>query len=431
MMKKKLAILVCAVMTVLMIGSISAIADDGQITLHYMTYSSGDGWTAEQQIIENFQKAYPNIKVETTVVSGTADFITALKTKFAAGEEPDIFRFQGGNRTIEFASAGKLVDLTDEPFMSAFNPKDLELNTYQGRVYAMPLDVQGTGLFVNLDALAQYGDFDLPESFPQLMALCQNLRDLGLEYPLLCAGKDINNVSQVDFQYLATVVWYNNPDYYKEMLEGTRHFTDDWIVQMFNKYEQMREYMSPDVLGVDNDEAIKRFIRGDGVLWVAHSSTITRIRELDPEINFVMVPSVLQDKVEDRVYNVGICDSMQIVNTTEYLDACKQFLEYYISDESVKIFVEVGKRFSAVMGTSYVPDPSLENTIVWMEGDRRIGHADLIWIPGIKDVMKEVTQKWFLGDPLEDVLNEWEAQHQALMEANPEFVANFLSRYAK
>ena len=39
--------------------------------------------------------------------------------------------------------------------------------------------------------------------------------------------------------------------------------------------------------------------------------------------------------------------------------------------------------------------------------------------------MKEVTQKWFLGEPLDNVLNEWESQHQRLLKANPKFIEEY------
>lgn len=426
---KKLALLLCLC---LVAGfAVPAMAADAPFTLRYMTGSTGDMWIAEQQVIANFEAANPDVKVEATVVAGTADFVTALKTKFAAGEQPDVFNFQGGNRTIEFARAGRLMDITDQPFMKRQYDADKTLNTYQGRTYAFALDYQCTGLWINMDAITEYvPDFTVdqaPKCFPELMDLCKKLRDGGLENPLLCAGKDINNVSQVDFQYLATVVWYNNPAYYLEMLKGERHFNDQFIRDMFDKYGQMREYMSEDCLGVDNDEAIKRFIRGDGALWVAHGNTITRLREMDPELNCVMVPSIFVDKPEDQVFNIGVCNSIQIVSDTKNPDACLRFVDHYTSEESARIMVQTGKIFSAVKGVEEAPDPAFEPCLPWLGSDRRIGHADLVWIAGIKDVMKQVTQKWFLGDPLDDVLNEWESQHQALMAADPTYVEEYIA----
>ena len=54
-----------------------------------------------------------------------------------------------------------------------------------------------------------------------------------------------------------------------------------------------------------------------------------------------------------------------------------------------------------------------------------MAHADLIWVPGIKDVMKEITQKWYMGNSTESVLAEWDSQHHRLLEANPDFIKNF------
>jgi hypothetical protein len=72
-----------------------------------------------------------------------------------------------------------------------------------------------------------------------------------------------------------------------------------------------------------------------------------------------------------------------------------------------------------------VYDDALKPMLPWLNGNKKSPHADLVWIPGIKDIMKEVTQKWFLGEPIENVLNQWEEQHQRLMKANPAFVENF------
>lgn len=428
---KKLAVFLCMILCLSMIA-IPSLADE-QITLKYMTLSSDMQWEAEQQILELFEKEYPNIKVETTVVGGVPDFVTVLATKFASGEAPDVFSFQGGSRTFEYASSGKLYDLTGQPFMDRCYESDLKLLEYKDGVYAMPINVEMSGLFINMDALAQYGDFAPPTCFPELIALLDSLRAAGCEYPLVCAGKDIGNVSQVDFQYLATVLWYNQPDYYLELLDGRRAFnTDPGIQDMFKKYEQLREYMNPDSLGVDNEEAKKRFIRGDGVVWIAHTTNVASLRELGgDEFNFKVFPSVLQDKTEDRVVNAGVCLSMHVTSESKNLDAALKLLEFYSRPEIADLYVKVSKYASALKGVTTLPDPAYEPMFQFMadEPERRIGHADLIWIGGIKDVMKEVTQKWFLGEDLQSCLDYWEEQHQLLIEANPSFVDDFIQKY--
>lgn len=396
------------------------------VVLRYLTSNGGPQLQAEQQITDKFMKANPNIKVEVTSVPGTQEFVTALKAKFAAGEEPDLYLFQGGNRTIEFAKAGLLYDLTDEPFMSQAKPEDLPFNSYNGRVYGFPIDYQLTGLFINMDVFKKYTDVKIPESFPELLNACEKIKQQGFKSPMLIAGKDINNVAQFDFQYLSTVVLFNNPDYYKEILDGKRKFNDPFIREMFNKFAQIRNYMSADSLGVDNEEAIKRFVRGDGVFWIAHGSTIPRIRELaGKDFNFIVVPTVLQDKPEDRVFNVGLTLAIHIVKSTKNLDAAKAYMANHVSKESGEAMVKVGGMISAYKGVDVVPDSAIEPCLKWLSSNRKSPHADLVWIPGIKDVMKEVTQKWYMGEPIDNVLNEWESQHQRLLKANPDFIKNY------
>lgn len=428
---KRIALVLCLVLCLSMLSSVAMA--EGQITLRYMSLSDAERWDAEQKMIQMFEEENPDIHIEATAVAGVPDFITVLSTKFAADEAPDVFSFQGGSRTFEYASAGKLYDLTGQPFMDKFYDSDLELLRYKDGIYAMPINVEMNGLFVNEEALAQYEGVTVPTCFPELIEQLQKLRDAGCEYPLICAGKDIGNVSQVDFQYLATVLWFNNPDYYLELLTGKRAFNNDPdIYDLFDKYGQLREFMNPDSLGVDNEEAKKRFIRGDGVFWIAHCVNIPSIRALaGDEFNFHVYPSVLQDKPEDRVLNAGLCYAMHIVKDTEHLDAALKFMEFYSRPEVIDVYVTMGKQSAALKGYDTLPDPAFAPLYEFANANptRRIGHADLVWIAGIKDVMKEVTQKWFLGEDLQACLDEWEAQHQQLLSENPAFVEEYIAKY--
>lgn len=398
-----------------------------KITLQYMTLSEGKALEAERQIIENYMEKNPGVTVEITSIPVLDTFITTLKAKFSAGEEPDLYLFQAGTRVREFAQAGLLKDLTNEPYMEEYvYDIDKPFNSLNGKIYGVPLRYEYTGLFVNREALSKYEGVEIPTNFQEYMAACESLRQQGMEYPVLLAGKSINNVSQFDFQYLACVVSHQNPDYYQQMLDGELSFNDEIFYEMFEKYGEMKNYVSPDSLGVDDDEAMKRFIRGEGVFWVAHGSSIARMRELGgDEFDFVMVPTVLQDEDEDRMFNVGQAIALSVPESTEYPDQVRGLITEFLLPESSNIMATVGRVMPAAKGAEELPDPSLEPCREWFESDNKVGHADLVWVPGIKDVMKEITQKWYMGESIDSVLNEWESQHQRLLEANPDFIANY------
>src|SRR4051812_31744665 len=74
------------------------------VTLKLML-GSADDVPAFNKIIEEFQKTNPTVKFEVNAVPGTDTFITALKAKYSSGDAPDLYTFQVGARTAEFANA--------------------------------------------------------------------------------------------------------------------------------------------------------------------------------------------------------------------------------------------------------------------------------------------------------------------------------------
>lgn len=396
------------------------------VTLQYMALADGPRYEAQLKAFELLKKKYPYISVESQSVPQVDGFITAIKAKFAAGEAPDFYDYQAGTRVREFAKEGLLQDITDAPFMKRANPQDIEFNSWEGRAYAVPTRVEYAGLFVNHEKLAEYPNVKVPENFDEFKIACEQLRSAGLQNPVLLAGKDIGNVSQIDFQYLATVAIPPNPNYYQELIDGKRKFNDPWIREMFTKFGEVLKYVSDDSLGVDNDEVIKRFIRGEGVFWIAHGSTIARIREMaGEEFDFRMYPSILQSKGQQRYFLCAQAHAVSICKSTKHLNEVLLAVEEYVSPEACDIAAIEGKDMPALLGSDKLPDKSLEPCREWFDSAFKVPHADLVWVPGIKDIMKEVTQKWIMGEDLDRCLNEWETQHRRLLDANPEFVANF------
>lgn len=397
------------------------------VVLQFMTLSEGTALEAERKIIEMYTSEHENVSVEVTSVSGVDTFITAIKAKFSAGEEPDLYIYQAGTRTREFAGEDLLYDITGLPCLERVQQSDIEgYCTYGDGIYGVPYRSEFTGLFYNPAVLAEYGNVGVPENFQELIANCETLRANGLESPMVLAGKDIGNVSQVCFQYLSTIVSYQYPDYYQDLLNGDLKFSDDVFRTLFEKYGEIKEYTSADSLGVDNDEALKRFIRGEGAYWIAHGNTITSLRELmGDEFEFYMVPSVLQDAEDQRCFNLALCISIQVTASTEHINEISDLLDVMLSDEAGNIMAEDAQLMPAMVGLEALPDDSLEGAREYLDTLPRTAHADLIWVSGIKDVMKELTQEWYMGEDLDVILEEWESQHQRLLEANPDFVETY------
>jgi multiple sugar transport system substrate-binding protein len=153
---------------------------------------------AVQQILANQWNAqHPDAQVQTTSLVWPG--IVELNSALAAGTPPDIMSLHAF-RIPAYASKGALTDLT--PYLADAGidvndmlPRVREAVTYNGDVYAVPLDVHGALWHLNLDQWKKAGLVDadgkpmLPVGLDEFKAACKKLLDAGAG-PILGAGDD-------------------------------------------------------------------------------------------------------------------------------------------------------------------------------------------------------------------------------------------------
>jgi multiple sugar transport system substrate-binding protein len=107
---------------------------------------------AIQQIINQFEKAHPTIKV-TPEITPFSQYFTKLQTAAGGGSAPDTFWMNGPNFYL-YASNGQLMSLTslikkDHVSMGNYPKSLVNLYTYKGAAYALPKDFDVIGLWYN------------------------------------------------------------------------------------------------------------------------------------------------------------------------------------------------------------------------------------------------------------------------------------------
>ncbi len=149
-----------------------------------------------EEAAQAYMDANPNVKVNIQTVGGGDDYGAALKAKFQSGSEPDIYNV-GGPQDIE-DWMGKLEDLSDQPWVDQALEGILSGATVDGKVYALPFNIEGYGFVYNknifndagIDA-AMINDFDSLEK--AVIELDKKIKAGELEdkYPLLEAVFDL------------------------------------------------------------------------------------------------------------------------------------------------------------------------------------------------------------------------------------------------
>ncbi len=148
--------------------------DGGRTEILYSFWGSTEQMAVERRLIDAFEKANPDIRVRTLPIG--ARYLQKVQAMMIGNVAPDVLMVE---MTFydEWASRGVLADLTslakqiagEDPFMAV--PE--RAFSREGRFFAIPVNVHGQVLFVNLDALHAAG-IGIPEggwSWAELLEL--------------------------------------------------------------------------------------------------------------------------------------------------------------------------------------------------------------------------------------------------------------------
>jgi len=108
-----------------------------------------------EEAAKAYEKENPNVKINIQTVGGGDDYGAALKAKFQSGNEPAIFNVGGPQDVEDWMS--KLEDLSDQPWVEQALPGILSGVTVDGKIYALPFNIEGYGLVYNKNIFKDAG----------------------------------------------------------------------------------------------------------------------------------------------------------------------------------------------------------------------------------------------------------------------------------
>jgi raffinose/stachyose/melibiose transport system substrate-binding protein len=167
-------------------------AADGKVTMTFWDNSTtGPGKAFWLKTIADFEKANPNVTIKLQTVQNE-DLDGKLQTALNSGSAPDIFLQRGGGKMNAMADAGQLMDITDSidsATKAAVSDGVLKGNSYQGKIYAMPVNVNPEGIFYSKDLFAAAGIASPPATMDELNADIVKLKATGVA-PVAVGAKD-------------------------------------------------------------------------------------------------------------------------------------------------------------------------------------------------------------------------------------------------
>ena len=353
MKKRVISTLLCATMLVGMItgcgsnntesaGNTSSNAastesgDGEKVVLNVINYHVGTDYAADyySYLFDAFQQTEEgkNVEFKFEEIPTTDAYNQKIKLLISSGDLPDIVFNGGNNITALAAEAGKVTDLTpyldnDPEWKAMFDEKDLEFNSYEGKVYGIPVSKEISYIYYNKDLFAEAG-LEAPdvayETWDEFFDACDTLK-----------SKNITPVSMdtADLGWLSNL-WYSgligtSGEEGNEFM-NTAYPTDYNVPVVEEATEQLQKmlenYTTSDAAGGKYDTMATHFFNGEVAMlpngpWMIpdFNSTEKAPEGFYDKVGIMLLPGAGLESVSTPGDMVGASDPKKIEAAVAFL----------------------------------------------------------------------------------------------------------------
>lgn len=332
-------------------GSTSSPAVDSSksVTLSYITWDYSDRTKSTDAWIKNL-KDKSNITLDMQNVP-TDQYNTALKTKFAANDLPDLIKTHGIDMNLVMSekleiNAEQFADLSDLSAVADFVPsviKDRKANK-ANKLYYVPISTNALGVIYNKKVFSDNG-IAVPTNIEEFIAACEKLKAAKIA-PIAAGFKDAWSTQIIPFIAFGQYVNAKNPEAKTKLADGTLKYADikadvtkalnvqlDWI----NK-----GYIAENFLGTDMNVASQMVGLGKAAMLISGTWQVQAVQTADPkaEIGFFALP--LNAKGEKVVVPTSANEGIAVNAKSKNVDAAKKALNEFLgADNQVAVIADL------------------------------------------------------------------------------------------
>ena len=324
----------------------SAYGQDEKVQIVYWGQTSGPQWQAAfGEMIANFEAANPDIEVVNEVIA--FDVMRDIaKPTLEAGEGPDLMYYDAGPGYAGIlVNAGLLLSL--EEAYDAYNwnerllPISRTMTSFNGVVYGVGNELETQGLYWNKTIFAEEG-LEPPATFAELLELCGIFRERGYDTPM-AVGWGSPNAFAIAHNWYNVLNNYVDTDTIAAAISGEHPWNDPEIVRSMELVAvDMVEAgcYSDDAHGLSFYDANLLFYAGlapmqSNSTWVMQFLTTPGL--VQDDIGFGLWPPI-EGRPQGMIQLFG--SAWFVVANTEHPEETIRFLDYLVSEENVRLWVE-------------------------------------------------------------------------------------------
>ena len=292
-----------------------------------------------KEVVDRFNKDYAGKYHVTPVTTTLEEYYTKLNAQVEANKTPDVFIVSPGPNLTEYVTPGITADLTDylksDGWVDKFNGgmNAFSQQTYDGKVYAVPLNIAAACVFYNTEMFQDAGITTMPADWNGLIDACDKLHAKGYT-PITVSAGTAWCLSMI-CGYLCDSEGVD----LKAINEGTAHWTDANVTAAAEKMVTLSKYFQKTAKGDNNDVATANFYNGEAAMLIQGSWAIGQMNGANPEIEAKCGVFAFPG-TNGRV--IAKSDSLAMSSTTKYPEASIAFMKYFTDDTAQKYTAEQG-----------------------------------------------------------------------------------------
>lgn len=326
------------------------------VTLKIINWVNPPANQAIKQINSEFEKQYPNIKVDYQLSANTTgSYATMLQTAVTSHSADIIttnFPFQPlptnptrSNMTPEqlWATSGLLEPLTNEPWVKKYTKDAIASETYKGQVYGLLTGVYQWMVFYNKDTFKKY-NLTAPTTYTEFIKVMDTLKSHGVQPLWLGTGGGADGyVQQFLTEPLMASLWLPKVPSHNlatALETGQEKWNSPNFVKVMTEEAKIGSYLEPGYTGISWQGMPGDFAAGKAAMLLDGSWDLASVKQANPDMNVGSFPLPGSD---DPAQNQSLLSNdltFEVLKNSPNTDAAKKYLAFFSEPKIYKQYVE-------------------------------------------------------------------------------------------
>ncbi|UAL52581.1 ABC transporter substrate-binding protein [Bacillus sp. CMF21] len=294
--------------------------------------------TQFEEMTRAYERENPNVNIRVHTVGGAMDDLADLKAEMATGTGPDIFTNTGFENTILWQNF--LEDLSGEPWVDQAYQEALTPVTLNGKVFGMPINLEGYGFIYNKDLFKKAGIAEPPDTLTKLTAAAEKLQKAGITpfatgyYEDWKLGDHLMNVAFAQQE--------NTEEFIQNLNKGTEKITTNQnFNDLLNLLDLTLKFGNDNPLTTDYTMEVNLFTSGKAAIIQQGNWIQPMIDQAAPDMNIGFMPIPINDRPVKEALVVSVPNYWAVNKqaSPEKKKEAKKFLNWMVSSEQGKRYM--------------------------------------------------------------------------------------------